>query len=419
MTKKNIAGIINSDFFKNVLTLMSGTAIAQIITIATIPLLSRLFTPDEFGTLAIFISLSSLLSSMSGGRYELAIMLPKKNINAYHLLIVSMWFIIGISLISFFILFIFFNPISELLDFKSYRYFVFLIPISVFFQATYETFSNWFSRFKDFKNISYSKITKSSLSISSKTLFGFLHFNSFGLIIGEFFGSFFSTIFLILRNKKKHSFKEYKIEKRNLKKMMKEYRNFPFFSMPMAFLNSISVNILVYVLSIGFNSTIVGFYSQANKVINYPLSFITSSFSSVYYQKLTTTKNKKKLYLFSYFLSFIIALLIVSPLIFWGEELFSFVLGEKWRYSGKIAKIIIPIAVASFATRNVSSVFSLLKLQQITLIWQIIYLIIVISIFYLFNELKLEKILIFFSFSGAIMYIFLALIGYIFLTKSK
>ncbi len=398
---------------------MSGTAIAQTISLISIPILTRLFTPDEFGVFAVYFGISSLLASISGGRYELAIMLPKKDLNSYQILIISFWLVILTSILSLIFLFIFFKPIATLLEIQSYKYFIFLIPITVFLLGTYNILSQWLSRFKKFKDIAISNVSKNSTAVSSKIAAGLISLNVFGLVIGEIIGQFFSILVLFLRNKKNASLKKYKINKQILKQEMKENRNFPFFSMPMAFLNSISVNILIYILTIIFNTTIVGLYTQANKVINYPLNFITSSFASVFYQKITKTGRKSKLYLYSYLFSFFTALVILLPVVFWGEELFSFVLGEKWAFSGNIAKLIIPIAVFGFATRNVSSVFSLLKKQEITLIWQIIFLTFALLIFYNFKTESLEKILLYFSIFGSIMYFILAIIGYMLLQKDK
>lgn len=390
---------------------MTGTAIAQLITIAAIPILSRLFTPEDFGVFAIFLSLTSLATSISGGRYELAIMLPEKNEDAYQIFIISLWFVAIVSVLSFLILFIFFQPISKYLEFEDYRYFIFLIPISIFFQGTYKIFNNWFSRFKNFKDVSFSKIFKSVTGVSSKIFLFFINFASLGLALGETISHFFASLYLFMKNKKQHPI-NLKYNFKDLKAQMKKYKEFPLFSMPMAFINSISTNVLVYFLSIFFNSSVVGLYSQANRVINFPLSFLSNSFTSVFYQKITTTNNKKGLFLYSYFSSFFIALIILLPIVFWGEELFSFVLGKKWGYSGKIAKLLIPLAVASFATRNTSSVLLYLKLQKITLIWQILYLLIAVGIFYYFKGQKLEEILLYFSFFGAFMYIGLAFVGY-------
>lgn len=408
---KKIKKIISRDFFKNVLTLMTGTAIAQIITVTTIPILSRLFTPEEFGVFAVFLSLTSLITSISAGRYELAIMLPKKNINAYHVLIISIWFVFISTIISFIILFVFFKPISELFEFENYRYFVFLVPISIFFQGTYKVFNNWFSRFKNFKDISFSKVVKTFTGTGSKISLSYINFGALGLAIGDTTSHFFASLFLLIKNKKSQT-ADYKIDAKLLKQELKEYKDFPLFSMPMAFLNSVSTNVLVYFLTIAFNSTIVGLYSQANKVINFPLTFLSNSFTSVFYQKITTTNKKIQLYMYSYLSSFFIATIILLPIVFFGEQLFCFVLGNKWEYSGHIAKLLVPLAVAGFATRNTSSIFLYLNLQRLTLIWQVIYLTVAVSIFYFFKGKELEEILLIFSFWGAFMYIGLAFVGY-------
>jgi len=190
--------------------------------------------------------------------------------------------------------------------------------------------------------------------------------------------------------------------------------------MPMAFLNSVSVQILIYFLIFLFNTTIVGFYTQANKVLNYPLSLISNSFTSVFYQKLTTTKQKIKLYFFSYLTSLIIAGIISFPVYFWGEELFGFVLGKEWYFSGFLAKYLIPIVIFGFATRNTAVVFSFLKLQQVTLIWQIIYLAGALIVFFYLKDEKVEVLIKWFSLIGGFMYLLLGLIGYFLLIqKSK
>ena len=70
---------MKSEFSRNVFTLVSGTAIAQFISIAASLIISRLYTPDDFGVFTIFISIASLISLLLAGRYELAINLPKSD----------------------------------------------------------------------------------------------------------------------------------------------------------------------------------------------------------------------------------------------------------------------------------------------------------------------------------------------------
>ena len=82
-----------SEFTRNVLTLMTGTTIAQAIPIAISPILTRLYTPKDFGVLALFVAITSIFGSIANGRYELAIMLPKKDEDAVNILALGSTFI--------------------------------------------------------------------------------------------------------------------------------------------------------------------------------------------------------------------------------------------------------------------------------------------------------------------------------------
>jgi len=90
-----------SEFSRNVLTLMTGTTIAQAIPIAISPIVTRIYTPEDFGIFALFIAIITIFGSIANGRYELAIMLPKKDEDAIN--IFALGFII-ISVMSLFLL---------------------------------------------------------------------------------------------------------------------------------------------------------------------------------------------------------------------------------------------------------------------------------------------------------------------------
>ena len=81
--------IPKSDFSRNVLTLMTGTSIAQAIPIAISPILTRIYTPDDFGIFALYMSIASIIAVIATGRYELAMMLPKKDSDAINILFIS------------------------------------------------------------------------------------------------------------------------------------------------------------------------------------------------------------------------------------------------------------------------------------------------------------------------------------------
>ncbi len=80
---------LKSEFSKNTLTLMIGSALAQVIPIIISPILTRVYTPEEFGIFALYITFISIGASLVTAKYETAILLPKKEENAKYLVYIS------------------------------------------------------------------------------------------------------------------------------------------------------------------------------------------------------------------------------------------------------------------------------------------------------------------------------------------
>lgn len=404
--------IIKSEFIKNVFTLLSGATVAQIIALISIPILTRIYTPEDFGFFAIYLSIANIMSTLATGRYELAIMLPEKKENAVAIIKGIFRLTLVFSVFILFILLIVKNTHHQIAEFIKPSYFYFL-PFSIIIIAFTNVFTQWYTRKKNFKLQAKIKIYKSSGNAIVNVAIGiFYYVKSLGLFTGHILSQGLQVIL--------YATKFYRTEKETLKKtspktVQEELRknlNFPYFSAPMGFLNAISSDILIYVLNLFYSTTLVGFYTNANKVINYPLNLISQSFTSVFYQKINETNKKVNLYLISYFSNFVIASLSMVPVIFWGEAIFGFVLGKEWEIAGSIAKYLAPLTIAGFAMRSVSNIFSLTRKNGVLLIWQIIYLAIILMMILITKSKDFKVMLLSVSFTGAILYIALAVIGY-------
>lgn len=410
---------IRSEFIKNVFTLLSGATIAQVIALVAIPILTRLYTPEDFGYIAIYLSIANIIAAVSTGRYELAIMLPKKKEDALAIFKGIIRWVTIISFIAFVLMVIVKNSSHKVVDFVQPNYFYFL-PLSVFIIALSNTYLQWYTRVKKFKLQANAKIVKSATGSGVNIGLGHLfQLKSLGLFFGHIAGQTSQFVLFIVRFIKEEKQHLKQIDRVKVKQQLKENRNFPYFSAPMAFLNAISVDVLIYVLNLFYSTSLVGFYSNANKVINYPLSLISQSFTSVFYQKMTETNKKLKLYLISYFSNFGIATLAMLPIIFWGEEIFSFVLGSEWSVAGSIAKYLSPLTIASFAMRSVSNIFSLTRRNGTLLLWQILYLTITFIVIFYTKSGQFENMIWYVSLIGSILYIILAVIGFFIIRKKE
>jgi O-antigen/teichoic acid export membrane protein len=340
-------------------------------------------------------------------------MLPKDNSGALSLLKLSI--VVTISFTIFFIIVIPFIPSSlySLLGQEKLSRYIWIVPIGILLLGLVQSFTYYHNRNKNYKVIASNKVLQNSSIAGVNLSAGVIQPNVWGLVCGYLTGQLVSLLLLI--KKSKLSFGS--IRSLEIKEVAKEYLSFPLFLAPMLLLNTLSVNILVYMLTVFYDQQTVGLYSQAIKAIGYPLFFITASFSSVFYQKLNESPNKIKIYSKSLLYSILTGFLILLPVIIWGKGLFALVFGNQWSLAGEMASILCPLTIFSFAVNNVSEVFSVMQKNHILLIWQIFYLIIAIFLIYYFRSSGIKNMLIVFSATCSMLYILLAIIGYAIIKK--
>ncbi len=196
--KENIDKIKNSEFVRNVLTLSAGTLVAQAIPAISSLILARLYSPENFGTLALYLALVNTIAILATGRYETAVMIEKKEKSAVNL----MALILGLIFITVFIfgiiVLIFNNQIIELLNDENLSLVLYFLPISIFFQASFTSLNLWANKNKQYKKISFARIIQSLVLSLSGILFGLFGFNSIGLIISTIFGVVAGVVLLFI-----------------------------------------------------------------------------------------------------------------------------------------------------------------------------------------------------------------------------
>jgi O-antigen/teichoic acid export membrane protein len=329
---------INTDFSKNVLILLTGTGISQVIPILVSPILTRIYSPNDFGLLGLYVAFSSVLAVFSSCRYDLAIIEPKFHIDAKRLVVIS---IILSFLFSFLllILIVFYNQsIANLLRSKDITNWLYLIPISVFVLSCYSIFSLWLNRKKKYKEMSVNRVISSTLISVFSLFLGIVNLFQGGLIIGLIFGQVITT-YLLFRNNYENTF-VYSHQK--TKVLLKKYIHYPKYLLPSTFAGEISSNAPIILISIFYSSSITGFFSLASRVVSMPFSLIGNSIGEVYRQKAAEEYNSfgncKLLYLETLKKMFFFSLVPFFLLLFFGKYLFSFVFGNEWVTSGIISE---------------------------------------------------------------------------------
>jgi O-antigen/teichoic acid export membrane protein len=371
----------SSPFSKNVFTLASGTTIAQIITILSSPIVTRLYGPDAFGLFALFTSIISIFAIIACFRYELAIMLPKTNEEAANIFGLCLLIVIFISFLSIPIFILYKQFPLQFLNTPQIEQFFWFIPLSIFINGIYLALDYWNSRTKLFYRSSIARIFKSFSSSGIQIGAGSVGYTSGEILIGaNIIGQLISTLVLgiqILKNQL--SFFIRVITWQGMLDVAKRYSKFPKYDIWSALINTISGMLPIFILSAYFNSTIVGFYALGLMVLQLPLGIIGSSIAQVFFQKAAEAKNisLEKLK--------IIVEKTIKPLIFLcvfpvillmiiGPEIFSVVFGIRWEESGNYVRYLSFWIGMVFITSPISTLFTIFQKQRFTLFFNILQL---------------------------------------------
>jgi len=383
---------------------MTGTTIAQAVPFALSPIITRIYSPEDFGVFALYMGILSLVGVIVTARYEIAIVLPKDNKDAINILALSVIITIAMTIIVSLIIIFFKNEILNLFNANDIGNIIYWIPISLLLIGLYNSFNYWSNRHKRFGDISKSRILKSLGTGTGQISLGYFRLYG-GMIFGNIIGSLISVGFLIRKFfSNKDNLLLYNIKLSSMKSQAIKYKDFPLVNSFHVFSDVAKTSLSTILIASFFGSAVLGFYALSIRVLQTPLGIIGSSFGQVLYQKFNITKdNGESVYKIAkntLIKLFIIALPIFSILYFIAPELFSFIFGEKWRIAGEYTKILLPYLFANFLVSPISQLPIIFNKQKtffyLSLIANIgVPLIIYIGFKVNFN---IEKILYFISF---------------------
>jgi O-antigen/teichoic acid export membrane protein len=398
----------DSVFYKNILTLLKGSVLAQFIPLIISPIITRLYSPRELGVLALFSSLSVILGSIVNGRYEQALVLVKSEDEARHLTILSLLISFVMSLL-FLIVFILFKPfLLEFFNEPDLGYWIYCIPLVVFSIGVYNTLNYYELRKKNFNSISKSEVYRSASFSSIQLSLPYLKSGLFGLIIGKIISSLVAPFYLW----KTSRFEVGKVNFSMLFLLAKRYIDFPKFTNFSILLNYLSINAINLLIPSLYSTTLLGLYSLMYKVLAAPFAFLGNSINQVFLEDAVRQKNDTG-QAFDLTKRMVLQLSLVSFL-FFGlayfivEDLFAFIFGEEWKMSGVYAKYLIPFFMFKFIASPLTSIHTAFEKQKLSFTLQFIMFVISMgTIFYAFiYSYSFEQYLLLFSVLMSIFYMF-------------
>ncbi len=368
-----------SEFSRHVLTLMTGTTIAQAIPIAISPILTRIYTPEDFGVFALYMSITSILSVLATGRYELAIMLPKKDDDALNIMILSIIISFFVSCFLFIIVFVFNDQITYFLGNPKISNWLYFIPMTVLLTGIYQSVNYWSNRKKQYQRLAINKILKSGTTATTNLGMGLSGVGSSGLILSQLIGQSIATVMLctVIWKEDKNWLK--KVKKLKIFALVKKYIKFPKYDVGASLLNILAHQLPNIFFNIIFNSSVSGYYYLTQRILGLPISILGSAILTVFREQASIDYKKfgnaKKIYIQTFKKLFIIGFFTFILLYFFSVELFVLVFGDKWNIAGEYAKILTPLFFLKFISNPLSFMLYIGEKQKLNLYSQFLFII--------------------------------------------
>jgi lipopolysaccharide exporter len=367
-------------FLKNVFKISSGTILSQVIAMATMPILTRLFGAQAFGVSGLFYSTAIIFGDIAALRYELAILLPKEDDKAKSLFCLSVLIIFLTTVVLFLFITLFKENILVIFNLQELGDLIFLIPLMSFLIGLIAVLNRWFSRKKQFSKLGITQVVLKTTAQGSAIFAGTLGaINGIFLVLSKIFGYVCSCCFLGFRFLKKIRKKTGKLcDFKQIKEVAVRYKDFPKYNAWTSLLNTVSRQSPVILLGYFFTKEIVGFYSLGMQVLNLPMVFIGNAIGHVFFQRAAHLKhggNLKEFYIniFKQLMSFGIFPFII--LFFFGKNLFSFIFGSQWIEAGRYIQYLSLWIFLMFLTTPVNNLFSIFEKQNINLYRNIVFII--------------------------------------------
>ncbi len=368
-------------FTRHVLDLMTGAIIAQAIYAVISPVLTRLYSPEDFGALALYNSIVVIVAVVMCWRYDLALVLPAKREDAGSLLILSLGIALVMTGISILIIIFGRFQLASLLGAPSMARWLWLLPVSFFAMGIYQPLNSWCLRKKQFKTISSSRIGQAASTAGIQSISGYaLHSPLGGLIGGYISGGIVSAAILGIKTIRDdfHLIRQ-SLDWNRMKENARTYKKYPVFSTWPAFINTLSLSLPVFFLTRYYDADIVGQYALSFRILQAPLALIGASIGRVYFQRLADEKNKTDDISLTVERTFRKLIFLCIPggliLMIFAPVLFVFIFGQQWLEAGRFSQILAPAMMIKFVTSPLTTAFGVSNRQEVAAIWQISQLI--------------------------------------------
>jgi len=359
----------NNRFAHNVAVLAGGTGGAQLLMIMAAPLLTRLYSPEDFGLLAVFSGLLGVCSVVASLSYELAIPLPESEGEATHIAILSLLAVLCTSALTLSIVLCFGSNLAGLLDVPALDQYFWLLPVGMMFAGVYKVFNYVGIRAKRFPLIARTLIWQKVSTLLIQVA-GF-KFGGGALLFGNTLGRGMGSVSL-----GRVAFRQARNVHwswRGVRDSAVRYREFPIYSTWSGLFNAAGQQLPPLMFATFFGVGAAGLYALAQRVLALPMAVVGKAIGDVFFADAAQAYREDSLGSLVHRTHTILSQIGMPPalvLMIVAPQIFALVFGPEWAEAGEFARWMAPWLYMVFVTSPLSNLFSVMNKQRQGLVFQ-------------------------------------------------
>ena len=380
--KAFVTRVTRSEFLRNSAILASGTIIAQAIAILTAPFLTRIYLPEYYDVLGLYMMVTAIIGSLSTLQYHNVIITSADENEARTALSMCVVISACVAILMGIITAVLLPFIPQWLHSKSIKYWLLLGPISIFFGGWNIAFGAWANRKKEFKTLSVNRIFASILVPVVSISLGIIVESPMGLIVGLLVSQILPAL-LLSRYFFRQGAMRLVFSLKAFRLIARKYINFPKYSLASEFINNVISQLPVIMFATYYSvSGVIGNFNLSNRMLGMPIQLIAASMLEVFRQRASAEFHEKgnchSSFRMTFKLLFLLSFLPFTILILAGPWIFSFVFGANWETAGHISRIMAPLFFLKFIVSPLSYVFFIAGKQKEDLYGHIAMIVLVV-----------------------------------------
>jgi O-antigen/teichoic acid export membrane protein len=348
------------------------------------PFITRLYSPAELGGLGVIIAIGGILAVVATGRYDMGILLPRKDRHAANLAWISVALSSVTALISLGLMFFAGSQLALSLDAPTIRPFLYIVPLLIFLGGSYQALNQWVIRKGQYKRVAINRVSETSLGAATNLFMGLAGAGLGGLVTGTIVGRVAATGGMF-RAAKKSGILRFRPRWREVRYLIARYSNLPRVSVPASLINAIAQHSPIILVGILFGPVSTGMYALTTKVLNKPTALISNSVSSVFKREAAKaynlTGNCRSIYVKTFVVLLAISFLPFVTIIIAAPPLFAWIFGEGWSEAGTYAQILAILVWLKFIGMPLCYMFYLAERLRADLMYQVGFMTITLGSF--------------------------------------